>query len=205
MRKFHFLRPSEIANNVDYDLRDLRQDSLVDLSVFFKMYYTLEFAIGQVLTDCNEDCYPNASFSVLRFISGLRVIRTASKGALRFLDVGCGLGTKVTIAGMLGFDAYGLEVNPRYAEIAGECVGKSRILCCDGISFPSYKDFDVIYFYNPTPAGDLETVIINRARKGAIIYHAIGLHTKPERAIVRLSSRVMRVLGGCRGAPRSVL
>jgi SAM-dependent methyltransferase len=193
MSKFHFLRDSEVATNANFDLLQLKEAGHGDIAILLRLYYSLEFAIGQVFADGDETYYPNASFSVFRFMAKLRLIQRMCGAGLRFLDVGCGAGNKVWIAQALGFEAYGLEINPKYAEIAGECVGTNRILCHDGISFPDYDDYDVIYFYNPMPSSELESAILANARKGAIIYHAIGLQKQPNRAFVRLTPRVMQL------------
>lgn len=43
------------------------------------------------------------------------------------------------------------------------------------------------------PSDELENAIIMNAKKDAIIYHAIELQSRPNRASVRLSPRVMRL------------
>lgn len=179
--------------NADLDLRQLGEATVDDLAVLFRLYYSLEFALGQVFADSDDRCYPNASFSILKFVQKLRLIQRISVDSSRFLDVGCGMGSKVWIAQSLGFDAYGLEINQTYADIAGECVGPDRIFCRDGIQFPDYDKYDVIYFYNPMPSDELENAIIKNAKRGAIIYHAIDLHTQPNRSYVRLSPRVIHL------------
>lgn len=195
MNKFNFFRKSEVARNVKFDLNHLKNGDLDDLSVVLQLYYSLEFAIGQVFSDGDLRYHPNASFSAIRFISNLRMIQKLSGVGTRFLDVGCGLGSKVWIAQALGFEAHGLEINPKYAKIASECAGTNRIVCHDGITFPGYDNFDVIYFYNPMPTNELETAILKNAKKGAIIYHAIDLQKRPSRAYARLSARVIRLTG----------
>jgi SAM-dependent methyltransferase len=193
MSKFDFFRRLEVAKNVEFDLQQLKELDTNDLAVLFQLYYSLEFAIGQVFADSDDRYYPNASFSVLKFMAKLRFIQRICGAGSRFLDVGCGLGNKVWLAQTIGFDAYGIEINQNYADIAGECVGKNRIFCHDGITFPDYDQYDVIYFYNPMPSDELETAIITNAKKDAIIYHAIELRSPPNRASVRLSPRVMRL------------
>ena len=149
--------------------------------------------MGQALSDGNFNYHPNASFSVLKFVSILRLIKKSCGPSLRFLDVGCGFGGKVWIAEALGFDSMGLEINPKYARIASECAGSDRILCTDALNFKDYSSFDVIYFYNPMPSDELELAIIQGAKKDAIIYHAIDLQAQPVRAFSRLSPRVLRL------------
>lgn len=202
MEKFHYLFHQEITKNVRFDLRQLNEDGVSDLSVLFRLYYSLEFAIGQVLADGDERYYPNASFSILSFMKRLRWIRNLCGANSRFLDVGCGLGNKIWIAQELGFDAFGIEINPKYAEIAQGFLGTDRILIQDAMAFQDYAKYDVIYFYNPMPSDELETAIFNCAKKDAIIYHAIQLQSKPARKYVRLSKYVVRVLeAGGEAAP----
>ena len=194
MRKFHDCLSQEVAKNVAFDQRQLEDRSPSELATFFRLYYSFEFALGQVLSDSDDRYHPNASFSVLTFLAQLQAIQKLCGVGARFLDVGCGLGNKVFLARELGFDAYGIEVNKAYVEFAREFVGSNRIFCQDGITYPDYKTYDVIYFYNPMPARELESAIINGARSGAVIYHAIGLQNKPPRAHRRLSKRLFRVL-----------
>lgn len=144
MSKFHYFRRSEVAKNVEFDLQQLKEPATDDLSVLLQLYYSLEFAIGQVFADGDDRYYPNASFSVLKFLAKLRSIQRICGAGSRFLDVGCGLGNKVWLAQKIGFDAYGVEINQKYADIAGECVGMNRIFCRDGITFPDYDQYDVI-------------------------------------------------------------
>lgn len=193
MSKFHYLRDSEIAKNVERDYGQLRRHGLGDITAVLRLYYALEFAVGQALADGNDHYYPNASFSVVTFLKVLRLIRGKCASGARFLDVGCGLGGKVSIAQSLGFDAYGLEINRKYAEIAAECLGTTRVFHQDGVAFPDYGRFDVIYFYNPMPSDELETAILTNAKRGALIYHAIGLNAQPRRAFARLTRNVMHL------------
>jgi SAM-dependent methyltransferase len=175
------------------DLERIEKAGHEDLSVLCRLYYSLEFAVGQVHSDGDLQYHPNASFSVLKFISILRSIKKRCGPNARFLDVGCGLGGKVWIADALGFSSFGLEINPAYARIARECVGADRVFCSNALSFDDFSSYDVIYFYNPMPSAELETAILNAAKKGAIIYHAIELQTNPARPFSRLSPRVLRL------------
>jgi len=193
MSKYGYYRASEVERNVELDLEEILSTGLGDMSIFLRRYYELEFTVGQVFADTDEFCYPNASFSVLQFIAHLRLIKSRCEQNLRFLDVGCGLGSKVGIAQSLGFDAYGLEINPYYAAIASEQVGPNRILCTDAVGFCDYGKFDVIYFYNPMVSDEIEQSIMASAKMGAIVYHAITLHRKPGRKHSRIAPRILRL------------
>jgi len=98
----------------------------------------------------------------------------------KFLDVGCGLGTKMFVAKQEGWDVHGIEINPVYAELAANVVGfhEKRVECCDGIAYDRYGEYDCIYFYTPCRNKDhevaLEQKIYRGARPGAIIISAFG-------------------------------
>ncbi len=91
-----------------------------------------------------------------------------------FVDVGCGIGSKLLIASMFGFQPNGVEIVPEYARIAQRA---GRIIVGDALR-QSYEAFDVVYFYRPFYDGKLEEKlekhIIKTAKPGAVIlanYH----------------------------------
>lgn len=122
------------------------------------------------------------------------------KDDLKFIDVGCGLGTKVHLAGIL-FDAYGVELNEEYAKVArkvnqekrfhkyGRHVklekrkGESPIFIADALKF-DYHDYDVIYFFRPMNNNDMETELEQRiykqAKPGAIIIPIFKISKLPK-------------------------
>jgi trans-aconitate methyltransferase len=68
----------------------------------------------------------------------------------RFLDVGCGIGTKVLLAQQMNFEADGLDFVPEYCEAARELCGSlSTIHDADAREFDKYGDYDLIYAYRP--------------------------------------------------------
>jgi SAM-dependent methyltransferase len=99
----------------------------------------------------------------------------------RFIDVGCGKGRAVLLASQFGFrDVFGIELQPKLAEIASENVQRWRqqnsvstdisILCGDGPSLlPQLLAGPVlIYLYNPFHAPVLRALaysIINSKEK----------------------------------------
>jgi 2-polyprenyl-3-methyl-5-hydroxy-6-metoxy-1,4-benzoquinol methylase len=109
------------------------------------------------------------------------------KKGLKFIDVGCGLGTKVSLAKAY-FDSYGLELNEKYAQVANKINrpkkfntygrykrlknDKQRIKCMDALK-EDYSNYDVIYFFRPIShmptQKKLEKLIFSTAKEGAII------------------------------------
>lgn len=94
-----------------------------------------------------------------------------------FLDVGCGLGTKLIMVNHAFRQIDGIEFDSGYAEKARELTklrdDRITIIETDALKFNGYQNYDIIYFY--TPINDrkkqilLETRIIRRAKAGAII------------------------------------
>lgn len=98
-----------------------------------------------------------------------------------FIDVGCGIGSKVFLANGHGFHAHGIEFREEYVEVAKKLVSSSYsgngcktplIIKGDALKF-DYSQFDVIYFYCPIAnyekEKELEKLIIKTAKPGAVI------------------------------------
>ena len=123
----------------------------------------------------------------------------------KFLDVGCGIGTKVLLAQHFGCDAYGLEINPKYVEVArkvlaggggfeawSETMRRRRsvakhIIEADALTF-DYSPYDIIYFYCPqrhvedgkggrkTLERRLEQRILDTATPGTVVMANLAAH-----------------------------
>lgn len=131
--------------------------------------------------------YQYIPFEVDRFIEQLSAVRKilGYGGSHSFIDVGCGIGSKVVLASSLSFKAHGIEITRRYVTIAREVVAKGNMGCVwtqntdepeiiQGNAFKhDYKPYDVIYFYCPMVDREkqrvLEEHIVNTAKSGAYI------------------------------------
>lgn len=72
----------------------------------------------------------------------------------RFLDVGCGAGTKVMGAARYFHEVAGLEFDPGYVKVAGELLqranlGRADVIQADALSYQNYDRFNIIYFFRP--------------------------------------------------------
>ena len=114
-----------------------------------------------------------------------------------FIDVGCGIGTKVLIARQFRLDYCGIEINKKYVEAARRLLGdytKKTILQGDARKH-NYSPYDIIYFYCPmrttykkdkqgnctteidkTNELTLEERIITTAKVGAVILANLHNH-----------------------------
>jgi SAM-dependent methyltransferase len=89
----------------------------------------------------------------------------------KFLDVGCGTGTKMVLARELfGLEPSGIERDP---EMACRAQNRGHVMQGDALDFPDYRVFDIIWLYRPFRDPDkessLEGKIMAQAKSGAIL------------------------------------
>lgn len=104
----------------------------------------------------------------------------------KFLDVGCGGGTKIVAALSFFAEAHGLDNHAGYVQMAQSVLAKlglSRGAVIEGntLTFDKYQEYDLIYFFRPISiAKDLramENRILDNARPGTILiapYHGFS-------------------------------
>lgn len=111
---------------------------------------------------------------------------------LKFIDVGCGIGSKLVLAVDSShghyLDVRGIEIDPTYHEIACSLFGRFKskewldehIILGDALKH-NYKPYDLIYFYCPFENGQLEKKLEERiaktAKPGALILANLGYLT----------------------------
>ena len=107
-----------------------------------------------------------------QFLEGLDVASVVPPG--RFLDVGCGIGTKLLIASQYGYEVSGLELRPEYLEAARRLVPEARLIQGDAMEFEGYGEFDFLYCYRPfvddEQEDELERRMLVQLKVGAWIY-----------------------------------
>lgn len=106
------------------------------------------------------------------FIATLKEIATLTRGR-RFLDVGSGLGSKLVLAKLLGFQPSGIEVVPEYVAFSRKLI-ECPVVEADAFTFADWHRFDVIYCYRPfveLPREQLlERRIVEGMRMGQIVW-----------------------------------
>ena len=134
---------------------------------------------------------------------------------LRFLDVGCGGGSKLVAASSFFEEAVGLEIDEGYVTNARDWLGRigadgTRVIGGDALTFTGYADFDVIYFYRPFSDGALqsrlEEHILAQAGPGKILIAPLttALHRVEPPACLRLCNALF-LTGTSADQARSVL
>jgi SAM-dependent methyltransferase len=116
---------------------------------------------------------------------------TEEPGQPRFLDVGCGPGTKVRLAqAMFGLNAYGIDIVPRFISEA-QAHGATCLLR-DAFEFPArgepmvtgawgYADFQIVYVNRPSALQDeLEHLVMERMAPDSVLI-GVNWHNNPEK------------------------
>lgn len=102
----------------------------------------------------NKDSYGWESLPLDSFLAGIETAKTylidrdRFWGNRLFLDVGCGIGTKLLIAHFLGWRVAGVELHAPYAEIARKLVPEASIITGDAFQHADFQA-DLLYMYRP--------------------------------------------------------
>jgi len=92
-----------------------------------------------------------------------------------FMDLGCGIGTKMLVAHFLGWQVAGVEHNPAYAAIAEGLVPEATVTVGDARYGP-LSAFDVVYSYRLMTDLDeqrrFNRSVVRRMRPGALFFCA---------------------------------
>ncbi|SDX48125.1 hypothetical protein SAMN04488001_3304 [Litoreibacter albidus] len=136
-------------------------------------------AMMNLLSDAHADiALPATHFEALMHAAYRICLAQERSKPPRFLDVGCGGGTKIWAALPFFPNACGLENNPTQVQVGAAAMAKLNapencILQADARCFTDYASYDVIYFYRPLkdPVGlkDMEDTIMAQARPGTLL------------------------------------
>lgn len=92
-----------------------------------------------------------------------------------FLDLGCGIGTKMLVAYLLGWQVSGVEWNPAYATLARLLVPEAEVEVGD-VRDADPRGFDVVYSYRLVVDLDaqqeLNASIAGRMTRGSLFFCA---------------------------------
>jgi SAM-dependent methyltransferase len=90
----------------------------------------------------------------------------------RFLEVGCGPGTKMLLArDLFGLDVKGFDRVPEYVAAARE--HGLDVVLHDALHYPGYRDFDIVFLNRPCREPvlerELERTVWAQMRRGAVL------------------------------------
>ena len=95
----------------------------------------------------DSDCYGYVPLPNKEWRPSFEAARSFLATGARFLDLGCGVGTKVLRAQRSGLDAWGLELRPRYVRIAHK-LGAQVIEGDARKVIDVIEDFDCVYLFH---------------------------------------------------------
>lgn len=133
----------------------------------------------RVLRSASEDSYGWEPFPISRFYNMLILAMSHNRGP--FLDVGCGIGTKVLLASQVGIEAQGIELFPEYVAEA-ERLGV-KVEQADARSYGRYGEFGIIYINHPLrdieEEDKLERHIQRQMVPGSVLIAVNNIRTVP--------------------------
>lgn len=160
---------------------DNQSDKLLEL--FYAALFQMANPHSQSEEAEEHGCFADIPLSIRGFEQLIRVayrlllIQGRLKDA-RFLDVGCGGGSKVLAASAYFSQCHGMEYDRDYARAGQTMIETTNADTChvfhgDGLTFDGYDDYDVIYFYRPLYKDDLlekmEDRVFSNVRRGTVI------------------------------------
>ena len=119
--------------------------------------------------------YPYLRASNRSLVSAIVAIKAIMKPAgdeLRFLEVGCGLGTKTELARLSGMQAFGIDLLPEYVELAQKIYPDCKFDHANALHF-QYESYDIVYYHVPFfddhLIRQLEERVLSQVRRGAMM------------------------------------
>lgn len=120
----------------------------------------------------HPEFYEYQSTPVDTFVVALAQARELAQGD-SYLEVGCGIGTKLVIAQHFGFEVHGIEARAQYAATAAFLCPEAKIEVADARYYDAYNAFDVIFCYRPIISEEgqaaLDRRICEQAKDGAVL------------------------------------
>jgi 2-polyprenyl-3-methyl-5-hydroxy-6-metoxy-1,4-benzoquinol methylase len=92
---------------------------------------------------------------IAMFLPGIRQASELTDGR-RFLDIGCGIGTKLALMHTLGWEVAGIDRTEHYLDAARELIPEATLTHADALALNSFNA-DLVYMYRPAVSDKLET------------------------------------------------
>jgi len=127
-----------------------------------------EQAFKDMPADLPEGTFGWLPYSIANFILYLSDAVMYAPGP-KFLDVGCGPGTKLIVAeALFGLQVAGIEIVPEWAHQAR--LSGLRVQCWDARTWEGYREADIVYHNRPVdPQEPFERHVMEHMRSGAVL------------------------------------
>lgn len=141
---------------------------------------------------CHRDIpYSMSAFSSMIGTAHRICLALKKQRPLRFLDVGCGGGTKVLAAATCFDLCDGLEYEKNVVVTGQQFIQilspeRCKLMQGDALEFSRYGDYDVIFFYKPlvddNKMAEMEERIFAQAKPGTVLLSPLGLFADDPRS-----------------------
>lgn len=151
----------KLENRGEEDKQKTDGNLSVKLSVFSVAIHNMECSRLPPEPDVGDQ-YSWVPFPCNNFVDLLidAFFVTGQDRSKTFLEIGCGIGTKVMLADVL-FDASGFDIEEEYLDTARK-IGCKKVFAADAMDFEGYGDYDVLYYYAPFKEEVLQKRFENR-------------------------------------------
>lgn len=106
------------------------------------------------------------------FLAGMRAATPHVTGR-RFLDIGCGIGTKLSLMYHLGWQVSGIELHAKYCTAARELMPEASIVHANVMDVEEF-DADLVYMYRPARSNEdeerIEQHVVGRLESGTVLF-----------------------------------
>lgn len=201
---------SEPRDLIESDLAPIPETKVLDqvVGLFLQSMHMLANPRSDTQSDaarrygCHRDIpYPMYRFSQTIGAAHRVCLALRRQRPLRFLDVGCGGGTKVLAAATcfdlcdgLEYDERSVAAGSRFLDILAP--ERCRLIHGDALRFADYGSYDVIYFYRPMKdsrkLAEMEDRILSQATPGTVLLKVgiSGADDLPSKGAHRLADQV---------------
>ena len=182
------------ANPLDLSQPETEYDAV--LNKLHMAFYRLANPYSQSKDSRDHGCFADIPLNIKPFEQLMRVayrllLIQGKAHSSKFLDVGCGGGTKVLVASEYFTECHGLDFEADYVAAGQQMLQLTdsdtcRIFQADGLTFDQYDNYDVIYFYRPLRddalLAQMEDQIFSNAKPGTVILapYTGSLERRPE-------------------------
>ncbi len=144
-----------------------------DVGHLIRDIYAEEQETKRIGVELPEGCFGWFPYPISQFVTYLVDALTAAEGP-RFLDVGCGPGTKLILAqGLFQLDAAGLEIVPEFVEAARHRYLK--VAETDARTWDGYAGADIVFVNRPcSDQEQLERHIMDSMKPNGVLISVNG-------------------------------
>jgi trans-aconitate methyltransferase len=133
-------------------MNEIERVSVLDIA--FEVMCRLEVRWLPDSLFASEGFFEYIPMPLAEFMYGMEEASKHTAGR-RFLEIGCGIGTKLALMHYAGWSVQGIDINQDYLDSAAQLCPEAKLTCSDMRDVP-YFDADVVYMYRPAFTLEME-------------------------------------------------